>query len=585
MISVVVPVHDEERSVALLYEELQAALEPLGEPWEVVFVDDGSTDGTFAALDAAARRARQRPRRPAAPQLRQGGGAPGRLRAGARATSSSRSTATCRTIRPRSRGCSPSSTRASTSSPAGRRSAAIRSAPAHPVADLQPVTGRLLRACACTTSTAASRPTAPRSCAACGSTASCTASSRCSRTTAAIRVAELPVNHRPREHGRSRYGVERYLRGFLDLLTVTFMGRYRHRPLHLFGGLGLLLGAVGIAILVYLTVREADRRGDRPAAAADARRAARRRRRCSSSRSGSISELITSHHEERAGDARTRRAARRRDPAVALARPLLRDVRARLSAQRPGDLVPAPGGVEVRERHAAVWEGRRAQVDARAPAPRRGSPRPSCGCFARAARATSTRCRRLSRPLRPAGGEAGGAGKARSCSTRSSRCRHARRATAAASPRARRRRALLRRIDRARVPRGRPRRRRHRGRTRDSSPSSPACRASASRSASSARRSAIFQPGWRQPERVPRALRRQADPAARARDDPRGGPARAGAAVPHRRQRPARGARCASAPAERGVGRRGSSTSGCRRSCTARAARSGSSARRRRPAA
>src|SRR5207253_11193393 len=51
------------------------------------------------------------------------------------------------------------------------------------------------------------------------------------------RIAELPVNHRPREHGRSRYGVERYLRGFLDLLTVSFIGRYRYRPLHLFGGL------------------------------------------------------------------------------------------------------------------------------------------------------------------------------------------------------------------------------------------------------------------------------------------------------------------------------------------------------------
>ena len=60
-----------------------------------------------------------------------------------------------------------------------------------------------------------------------------------------FRVAELPVNHRPREHGRSRYGMERYVRGFLDLLTVTFMGRYRHRPLHLFGGLGLLFGLIG----------------------------------------------------------------------------------------------------------------------------------------------------------------------------------------------------------------------------------------------------------------------------------------------------------------------------------------------------
>src|SRR5919201_5405972 len=68
------------------------------------------------------------------------------------------------------------------------------------------------------------------------------------------RVAEVPVNHRPRGHGRSRYGLERYLRGFLDLLTVSFMGRYRHRPLHLFGGLGPALGAIGVAILAYLTV-------------------------------------------------------------------------------------------------------------------------------------------------------------------------------------------------------------------------------------------------------------------------------------------------------------------------------------------
>ena len=50
MISVVVPVHDEQQSVALLYEELEAALQPAGEPWEAIFVDDGSQDGTFSAL-------------------------------------------------------------------------------------------------------------------------------------------------------------------------------------------------------------------------------------------------------------------------------------------------------------------------------------------------------------------------------------------------------------------------------------------------------------------------------------------------------------------------------------------------------
>jgi glycosyltransferase involved in cell wall biosynthesis len=68
------------------------------------------------------------------------------------------------------------------------------------------------------------------------------------------RVAEIPVNHRARQHGRSRYGPERYLRGFFDLLSVTFMGRYRYRPLHLFGGIGLLMGAVGFIVLLYLTM-------------------------------------------------------------------------------------------------------------------------------------------------------------------------------------------------------------------------------------------------------------------------------------------------------------------------------------------
>ena len=50
MISVVIPVHDEEQSVALLYEQLESALQQTGEEWEALFVDDGSQDGTFAAL-------------------------------------------------------------------------------------------------------------------------------------------------------------------------------------------------------------------------------------------------------------------------------------------------------------------------------------------------------------------------------------------------------------------------------------------------------------------------------------------------------------------------------------------------------
>ena len=69
-----------------------------------------------------------------------------------------------------------------------------------------------------------------------------------------FRVTEIAVNHRPRRFGRSKYGLERYLRGFLDLMTILFVGRFSQRPMHLFGGLGVVFLAVGIVICAYLTV-------------------------------------------------------------------------------------------------------------------------------------------------------------------------------------------------------------------------------------------------------------------------------------------------------------------------------------------
>jgi glycosyltransferase involved in cell wall biosynthesis len=69
-----------------------------------------------------------------------------------------------------------------------------------------------------------------------------------------FRVSEVPVNHRPRSFGSSKYGLERYVRGFLDLLTILFVGRFRQRPMHLFGGAGMLLIAAGVVICAYLAV-------------------------------------------------------------------------------------------------------------------------------------------------------------------------------------------------------------------------------------------------------------------------------------------------------------------------------------------
>src|SRR5215470_13994130 len=66
------------------------------------------------------------------------------------------------------------------------------------------------------------------------------------------RIAEIPVRHHARRFGSSKYGMARYLRGFLDLLTVVLITRFAYRPGHLFGGIGSLLAGGGAAALGYL---------------------------------------------------------------------------------------------------------------------------------------------------------------------------------------------------------------------------------------------------------------------------------------------------------------------------------------------
>ncbi len=81
------------------------------------------------------------------------------------------------------------------------------------------------------------------------------------------RVAEIPVRHHARKYGRTKYGVARFLRGFLDLLTVLMITRFAYRPAHLFGGIGLLLLTLGMLVLAYLTSLKlflGERVGDRP---------------------------------------------------------------------------------------------------------------------------------------------------------------------------------------------------------------------------------------------------------------------------------------------------------------------------------
>jgi glycosyltransferase involved in cell wall biosynthesis len=69
-----------------------------------------------------------------------------------------------------------------------------------------------------------------------------------------FKVGEMTVLHHARKHGVSKYGVERMVKGFFDLMTVMLITRYRTRPLHLFGFIGLLLSSLGVLCLAYLTV-------------------------------------------------------------------------------------------------------------------------------------------------------------------------------------------------------------------------------------------------------------------------------------------------------------------------------------------
>jgi glycosyltransferase involved in cell wall biosynthesis len=83
-----------------------------------------------------------------------------------------------------------------------------------------------------------------------------------------FRIGEVVVQHRPRRHGTSKYGVSRLVKGFLDLMTVRFLTRFRQRPHHVLGGIGLTLLGIGGLGMLYMAILWLDPKnrpiGDRP---------------------------------------------------------------------------------------------------------------------------------------------------------------------------------------------------------------------------------------------------------------------------------------------------------------------------------
>ena len=67
-------------------------------------------------------------------------------------------------------------------------------------------------------------------------------------------IGEKVVQHYPRKYGQTKFGMERLIKGFLDLLSITFISKFGKRPMHLFGTLGTILFSIGFIIGVYLAI-------------------------------------------------------------------------------------------------------------------------------------------------------------------------------------------------------------------------------------------------------------------------------------------------------------------------------------------
>ena len=67
-----------------------------------------------------------------------------------------------------------------------------------------------------------------------------------------VKIGEKVVQHYPRKHGKSKYGINRFINGFLDLISISFIGRFGRKPMHFFGFLGTALFLIGFIIACYL---------------------------------------------------------------------------------------------------------------------------------------------------------------------------------------------------------------------------------------------------------------------------------------------------------------------------------------------
>ncbi|HLK12715.1 MAG TPA: glycosyltransferase family 2 protein [Candidatus Binatia bacterium] len=250
-LSVVVPVYDEEENVAPLVRELGAVLDDLARPAEIVAVDDGSADASFARL-AALRAEEPRLR---VVRLARNYGQTAALAAGV-GEARGRIVVTLdadlqndpRDI-PRLLACLADGADVVQGWREQRRDAWLTRRLPSEIANriISLVTGTRLHDYGCTLR--AMRAEVAKELELYGELHRFIPALAAD---AGARVVELAVRHRPRTAGRSKYGLSRTLRVLLDLLTVKFLSGYSTRPIQLFGLFGLACASVGLALTAML---------------------------------------------------------------------------------------------------------------------------------------------------------------------------------------------------------------------------------------------------------------------------------------------------------------------------------------------
>src|SRR6185295_15360747 len=68
------------------------------------------------------------------------------------------------------------------------------------------------------------------------------------------KIGEKAIEHFPRKYGNTKFGIERFFNGFLDLLSIMFVSRFGKRPMHLFGFIGTIMFFIGLAAAAYLGI-------------------------------------------------------------------------------------------------------------------------------------------------------------------------------------------------------------------------------------------------------------------------------------------------------------------------------------------